>query len=139
MAHTVIPQTSARLRARISGALYVLCIGCGLFAEMGVRAKLVVYSDAAVTAHNIAAAPGLYRPGRIIGQNMGIPNPNRDCWSADHDHSPKIAKEAGELCCRCWSRDAACRTYCPRSGAHARNTDLRLGRRQGCGQEAIGV
>ncbi len=63
MAHTVIPQTSARLRARISGALYVLCIGCGLFAEMVVRARLVVYGDAAVTAHNIAAAPGLYRAG----------------------------------------------------------------------------
>lgn len=63
MAHTVIPQASARLRARISGALYVLCIGCGLFAEMVVRARLVVYGDAAVTAHNIAAAPGLYRAG----------------------------------------------------------------------------
>lgn len=63
MDHTVIAQTSARLRARISGALYVLCIGCGFFAEMLVRAKLVVYSDAAATAHNIAAAPGLYRAG----------------------------------------------------------------------------
>jgi hypothetical protein len=63
MTRTVIPQTSARLRARISGALYVLCIGCGFFAEMIVRAKLVVYSDAAATAHNIAAAPGLYRAG----------------------------------------------------------------------------
>ena len=63
MAHALIPRTSARLRARISGALYVLCIGCGIFAEMGVRAKLVVNSDAAVTAHNIAAAPALYRAG----------------------------------------------------------------------------
>jgi len=63
MAHSVIPQTSARLRARICGALYVLCIGCGIFAQMGVRAKLVVYSDAAATAHNIATAPGLYRAG----------------------------------------------------------------------------
>jgi hypothetical protein len=63
MAHTLILKTSARLRARISGALYVLCIGCGFFAEMVVRAKLVVYSDAAVTAHNIVAAPGLYRAG----------------------------------------------------------------------------
>jgi hypothetical protein len=63
MAQTLIPETSARLRARISGALYVLCIGCGFFAEMVVRAKLVVYSDAAATAHNIAASPGLYRAG----------------------------------------------------------------------------
>lgn len=63
MAYTVIRPASARLRARISGALYVLCIGCGFFAEMFVRAKLVVYSDAAATAHNIVAAPGLYRAG----------------------------------------------------------------------------
>ncbi len=41
----------------------MLCIGCGFFAEMLVRAKLVVYNDAAATAQNIAAAPGLYRAG----------------------------------------------------------------------------
>ena len=58
-----VPQTSPRLTARIAGALYVLCIGRGFFAEMVVRGKLVVYSDAAVTARNIIAAPGLYRAG----------------------------------------------------------------------------
>jgi len=63
MTQTPIPATSARLRARIAGALYVLCIGCGFFAEMFVRARLVADSDAAVTAHNIAASPGLYRAG----------------------------------------------------------------------------
>ena len=63
MAQTLIPEPSARLRARVAGALYVLCIGCGFFAEMVVRSKLVVYSDAVATAHNIAAAPGLYRAG----------------------------------------------------------------------------
>jgi hypothetical protein len=63
MIQTVFPRMSASVRARISGALYVLCIGCGFFAEMIVRAKLVVYSDAAATAHNITAAPGLYRAG----------------------------------------------------------------------------
>ena len=26
-------------------------------------------------------------PRRIIRQYMRIPNPNRDCWSADHDNS----------------------------------------------------
>ena len=75
MAHTLIRETSARLRARISGALYVLCIGCGFFAEMVVRAKLVVYSDAAVTAHNIAATPGLYRAGffaDVSGMTLGV-------------------------------------------------------------------
>jgi Domain of unknown function (DUF4386) len=63
MVPTIVPTMSAPLRARLSGALYVLCIGCGFFAEMVVRAKLVVYSDAVVTAHNIATAPGLYRAG----------------------------------------------------------------------------
>ena len=75
MAHGLIPATSARLRARISGALYVLCIGCGFFAEMVVRAKLVVCSDAAVTAHNIAAAPRLYRAGffaDVSGMTLGV-------------------------------------------------------------------
>jgi hypothetical protein len=75
MAHTLIPETSARLRARISGALYVLCIGCGFFAEMVVRAKLVIYGDAAATARNIAAAPGLYRAGffaDVSGMTLGV-------------------------------------------------------------------
>jgi hypothetical protein len=75
MIHNLIAETSASLRARISGALYVLCIGCGFFAEMVVRAKLVVYSDAAVTAHNIAAAPGLYRAGffaDVSGMTLGV-------------------------------------------------------------------
>ena len=75
MARTLIPETSARLRARISGALYVLCIGCGFFAEIVVRGKLVVYSDAAVTAYNISAAPGLYRAGffaDVSGMTLGV-------------------------------------------------------------------
>jgi len=75
MTQTLIPATSARLRARISGALYVLCIGCGFFAEMIVRGKLVVYGDAAATAHNIAAAPGLYRAGffaDVTAMTLGV-------------------------------------------------------------------
>lgn len=51
------------MRARVAGALYVLCIFCGFYAEMVVRAKLIVYSDAAATAQNILAAPSLYRLG----------------------------------------------------------------------------
>jgi Domain of unknown function (DUF4386) len=54
---------SARFRARVSGALYVLCIACGFFAEMIVRSKLIVYSDPAVTAQNILASQSLYRLG----------------------------------------------------------------------------
>jgi Domain of unknown function (DUF4386) len=41
----------------------VLCIACGFFAEMFVRSKLIVYSDAGVTASNILASPSLYRMG----------------------------------------------------------------------------
>lgn len=63
MAHTLISETSARRRARISGALYVLCIGCGFFAEMIVRGRLVVFGDAVATAHRIASSAGLYRAG----------------------------------------------------------------------------
>jgi Domain of unknown function (DUF4386) len=59
----LVPVLSPRLKARIAGALYVLCIACGLFAEMIVRSKLIVYSDAAATAQNILAAPTLYRLG----------------------------------------------------------------------------
>jgi hypothetical protein len=59
----VLPQTSPRLKARVAGALYLLCIACGFFAEMFVRAKLIVYSDAAATAKNILASPTLYRLG----------------------------------------------------------------------------
>ncbi len=55
--------SSPRVRARVAGALYVLCIVCGFYAEMVVRAKLIVYSDAAATARNILAAPSLYRLG----------------------------------------------------------------------------
>jgi len=54
---------SARLRARISGALYVACIACGFFAEMSVRSKLIVYTDPAATARNILGSPALYRLG----------------------------------------------------------------------------
>lgn len=75
MANTVIPEMSARLRARISGALYVLCIGLGFFAEMIVRIKLVVYSDAEATARNIAAAESLYRAGffaDISAMTLGV-------------------------------------------------------------------
>jgi hypothetical protein len=47
----------------LAGALYVLCIVCGFYAEMVVRAKLISFHDAAATAHNILASPALYRLG----------------------------------------------------------------------------
>jgi len=50
-------------KARIAGMLYLICIAAGFCAEFFVREKLVVYSDAAMTAKNIIASPSLYRSG----------------------------------------------------------------------------
>jgi len=58
-----IARPSVRSRARIAGMLYVLCIVCGFFAEGIVRARLIVYTDAAATAGNILTSPGLFRMG----------------------------------------------------------------------------
>jgi len=55
--------TSPLVKARIAGVLYLVCIATGAFAEMGVRARLVVFDDAVATAHNILASPMLYRLG----------------------------------------------------------------------------
>jgi hypothetical protein len=50
-------------KARLAGFLYLICIISGFCAESLVRNKLVVYDDAALTAHNIIASPSLYRLG----------------------------------------------------------------------------
>ncbi|GAB3297466.1 DUF4386 domain-containing protein [Hymenobacter humi] len=47
--------------ARIGGALYLVIILFGLFAEGFVTSKLLVSGDAAATARNILASPGLWR------------------------------------------------------------------------------
>jgi Domain of unknown function (DUF4386) len=47
--------------ARIGGALYLAIIVLGAFAEGFVANKLVVSGDAAATAHNILASPGLWQ------------------------------------------------------------------------------
>ena len=59
----MIPESSPQLRARIAGVLYLLSIACGFFAELFVRARLIVYSDASATAQNILASASLYRMG----------------------------------------------------------------------------
>ena len=56
---TVSPQ----LYARICGVLYVYILVAGTFAELFVRSKLVVSSDAAATAANIMAGETLFRLG----------------------------------------------------------------------------
>src|ERR1700690_4132669 len=47
--------------ARIGGALYLAIIVLGAFSEGFVANKLIVSGDAALTAHNILASPGLWR------------------------------------------------------------------------------
>jgi hypothetical protein len=58
-----IVEMSPKLKARIAGFLYLIVIIFGAFAELGVRARLVVPGDPAATARNILAHQGLYRLG----------------------------------------------------------------------------
>jgi hypothetical protein len=59
------PIAAARPRtyARIAGALYLIVIVAGIFAELVVRSRLVVSDDAAATANNILAHEQLFRWG----------------------------------------------------------------------------
>jgi len=54
-------ENSPQRYARTGGALYLAIIVLGAFAEGFVANKLLVPGDAAATAHNILAAPGLWR------------------------------------------------------------------------------
>ncbi|HEX8138680.1 MAG TPA: DUF4386 domain-containing protein [Pyrinomonadaceae bacterium] len=56
-------EASPRLKARIAGVLYLIIIVTATFAEIFVRGRLVVRSDAAATATNILAQESLYRLG----------------------------------------------------------------------------
>ncbi|HEX3458071.1 MAG TPA: DUF4386 domain-containing protein [Candidatus Baltobacteraceae bacterium] len=49
--------------ARTAGVFYVVTILAGLFAEIGVRGRLIVPNDAAATAQNILASETLFRLG----------------------------------------------------------------------------
>jgi hypothetical protein len=57
------PAFSPRLAARIAGALYVLVILLGGFAEVGVRQGLVTQGDPAATARAILTHADLFRLG----------------------------------------------------------------------------
>jgi hypothetical protein len=52
-----------RKAARVAGFMYLFLLAPALFAEFGVRTRLVVHGDAAKTAENILASEGLYRIG----------------------------------------------------------------------------
>jgi hypothetical protein len=49
--------------ARTAGVLYLIIIACGLFAELGVRSRLIEAGDPATTAQNIVDSPVLFRAG----------------------------------------------------------------------------
>lgn len=57
--------TSPRRAARISGFAYLFTILAGVFAEVGVRASVIVRNDPAATAANILAHPFFYRLGLV--------------------------------------------------------------------------
>jgi hypothetical protein len=59
-------ETSPRLKARIAGALYLLTILTGIFAQGFVSGSLMVDGDAAVTANNILAHKGLFQLGFAV-------------------------------------------------------------------------
>lgn len=56
-------EVSSATVARFAGLLYLIIIACGIFSEAYVRGTLYVANDAAATAANITAQPGLFRLG----------------------------------------------------------------------------
>ena len=66
---TSVDQTaemSPRTKGRFAGALYLLYVIAGVFAQAFVSDRLVVFSDAARTASNILANQSLYRLGLTV-------------------------------------------------------------------------
>ena len=56
-------RISPQLYARVSGAFYLYIIVAGIFAELFVRSRLIVSTDAAATASNIMSSESLFRLG----------------------------------------------------------------------------
>jgi Domain of unknown function (DUF4386) len=61
-----IAETSPRLKARITGVLYLLTILTGIFAQGFVSERLVADGDAAATATNILTHRGLFQLGYAV-------------------------------------------------------------------------
>jgi hypothetical protein len=56
-------ETSPKIYARIGGALYLILILVGMFAEIFVRGKIIVTGDATATANNMISSGSLWRLG----------------------------------------------------------------------------
>jgi hypothetical protein len=63
---TRITKTSPRVLARMAALLFLLTILAGIFAQGFVSERLIVFSDAALTATNILAHKGLYQAGYAV-------------------------------------------------------------------------
>jgi hypothetical protein len=61
-----VDNLSPNVNARIAGALYLFIIIGGMFAELGVRDRLIVSGDAAATAASILAHQALFRQGFAV-------------------------------------------------------------------------
>ena len=59
-------EMSPRTKGRFAGAIYLLYVIAGIFAQAFVSERLVVFSDAAKTATNILANQSLYRLGFTV-------------------------------------------------------------------------
>ena len=57
--------SSPKRQARLAGALYLVVILAGMFAEVFIRPKILVAGDPATTARNLAAHVQLYRVGLL--------------------------------------------------------------------------
>src|SRR5205807_9271901 len=66
MGTAAMTETSPRFKARITGALYLLTILTGIFAQGFVSERLVVNGDAAATATNILTHRFLYEMGFTV-------------------------------------------------------------------------
>ena len=60
-------KQSPQLYARIAGALYLILIVAGGWAEVFVRGTIIITGDAAATVHNIVASQSLWRASRLQG------------------------------------------------------------------------
>jgi len=61
----IMSVPSPKRQARLAGALYLVVILAGMFAEVFIRPKILVAGDAAATARNLVAHAALYRLGLL--------------------------------------------------------------------------